>query len=885
MKKCLITLTLLFCLFNESFADHIKGGFFTYEYLGPGVNNPSYIRYKISLYVYMRCGHLEPGQVDDIVNITFFNAGTNAVVQTVSAPRTAEFDLSKVQDDQCISGNQAICFYHIVVYTIASIELAALPNGYSVAFQRCCRIGNMQNIVNSGNVGITYTITIPGTSAPANAVANSSAQFLTNDTVVVCHNKNFSYSFHAVDPDGDSLSYSVCDALSGGGPTPGSECNNSTPNPACTPFASVPYAAPYSGSQPLGAQVTINPKTGVISGVAPTGLGEYVVTVCVTEFRNGVPIASNRKDMHVRVENCELVEASLKPQYITCDGYVLTFSNNSSSSLIQSYYWDFGVTTLANDTSNIATPTYTYPDTGTYTVKLVVNKGLACSDSATSITKVYPGFFPDFTNTGNCLNSPVQFNDLTKTNYGVVDSWSWNFGDLSTLADTSHIQNPGWTYPDIGTKIVTLIATNSKGCKDSVAKTVNIIDKPPISVAFRDTLICVPDTVRLQAIGTGNFSWTPLISITNANTATPTVNPTSTTTYHVELENGGCRNHDSVKVRVITSVSVIVWPDTAICLTDPVQLNAVTNGRKNQWTTNPASAVSTLSDPAVLNPVATPTDTVTTYQLRSSVGSCTSTAELTIRAVPYPVANAGRDTTICYHGSAQLNGSHNGTSFTWSPANYLNNLSILNPIAFPPATTSFVLTVYSNQGCPKPGKDTMLVTVLPKIKANAGRDTMVVVGQPLEFQATGGERYLWSPGTSLSSTTISNPIGVYDGSFDSIQYKVKVYNEAGCVDSAFITVKIFKTNPSIFVPNAFTPNGDGRNDLIRPIGAGVQKINYFRIFNRWGQMVFSTSVNGHGWDGTINGVPQNTGTYVWIVSAIDYLGKPYFGKGTVTLIR
>ncbi|MGZ5221165.1 MAG: T9SS type B sorting domain-containing protein, partial [Chitinophagaceae bacterium] len=167
----------------------------------------------------------------------------------------------------------------------------------------------------------------------------------------------------------------------------------------------------------------------------------------------------------------------------------------------------------------------------------------------------------------------------------------------------------------------------------------------------------------------------------------------------------------------------------------------------------------------------------------------------------------------------------------------------------------------------------------------AGNDTLVIVGQPLQFNAEGGVSYLWTPPTGLSSTTIKNPVGIYGEEVDSVHYTVEVFNEIGCSDSAFVSVTVFKTNPYVFVPSAFTPNGDGLNDVIRPIAVGVQQIKYFRIFNRWGQMVFHTTTNEHGWDGKISGAPQGSNVFVWMVSAIDYLGKPIFLKGTVTLIR
>ncbi len=105
------------------------------------------------------------------------------------------------------------------------------------------------------------------------------------------------------------------------------------------------------------------------------------------------------------------------------------------------------------------------------------------------------------------------------------------------------------------------------------------------------------------------------------------------------------------------------------------------------------------------------------------------------------------------------------------------------------------------------------------------------------------------------------------------------------MDSAFVTVRVFKTNPQVFVPTGFTPNGDGKNDVIRPIAVGLTKLEYFQIFNRWGQLVFSTTTSGRGWDGKIGGKEQGTGVYVWVVKGVDFTGKSVFAKGTVTLIR
>ncbi|HRG94512.1 MAG TPA: gliding motility-associated C-terminal domain-containing protein, partial [Chitinophagaceae bacterium] len=202
-----------------------------------------------------------------------------------------------------------------------------------------------------------------------------------------------------------------------------------------------------------------------------------------------------------------------------------------------------------------------------------------------------------------------------------------------------------------------------------------------------------------------------------------------------------------------------------------------------------------------------------------------------------------------------------------------------------PRTTSFIFSAFDTRGCPKAGTDTVLVTWMPRLQIRAGNDTAVVTGQPLQLAATGGIRYNWSPSFALSAIDIANPVAVFNAASTGFQYQVTGFDSAGCAASATVLIKVYQTAPTVFVPTAFTPNNDGRNDRLRPIGAGIGEIKDFSIYNRWGELVFSTRQNGIGWDGNKNGLPQPTGTYVWQVSATDYRGRPYFQKGIFTLIR
>ncbi len=879
MKRLFVAILIFTTLSAE--AAHIKGGFFTYRYLGPG-NNGS-LRYNITLTVYMICNPSD-GQVDQSAPFSIFDAGNNQLLQTINVSLTNQYDLGKTFDEPCISGNQVKCYYRIVVYNLASVELPANPQGYIISYQRCCRISGIQNVVNSGAAGNTFSIKIPGTSVFPGAETNSSPMFLVNDTAVVCRGSYFQYSFQATDADAsDSLSYSFCQAFNGGGQSNGNCATCSAPNPATNPpHTSIPYQSPFSGAQPMGAGVTINPVTGIISGIAPNNDGEYVICICVNEYRNGILIGTTRKELHMEVSDCQPLSARLDPKPSTCDGFTVNFSNDHTTNPAGTeHVWTFGEPSSGSaDTAYTPNPSHTYSAAGDYTVKLIVSfAGGLCADTASFITRVYPGFFPDFSVDGKCLNMPFEFTDLTTANYGVVNTWSWNFGDITTLSDTSHLQNPQWTYAQPGTAAISFIVGSSMGCIDTVQRQITVLEKPPLDLAFKDTLICIVDDVQLIASGSGQFSWTPNSNITGANTATPTVDPDVTTWYHVTMVDDGCINNDSVLVRVIDFVSLNAMADTTICQGDPIQLNAVTDGLSFAWTPE-----ANLDNPFIINPIAV-TINSTTYQITSTVGSCTATDFVTITSIPYPIANAGIDPTICYNTSVQLNASIVGSSFNWSPVSYLSNPAILNPVVTPPRTTQYVLAVYDTLGCPKPGLDTIVVNVNPKVNAFAGRDTIVIVNQPLQFNASGGVNYTWTPSSYLSNPTIYNPVGIYGPEVDSIQYKLVVTDDIGCADSAYVTVKVFKTEAAVFVPTAFTPNNDGLNDRLAPISVGIERINYFSVFNRWGQLVFTTSRDRHGWDGTIGGKPQGSGVFVWMVSAIDYTGQPVFFKGTSTLIR
>src|SRR5947199_317020 len=194
------------------------------------------------------------------------------MIKKISVPISQEYNLGRTKDEECITGDQTGCYYHIVIYDLPTVDLPDNGSGYVISYQRCCRIAGIQNMPSgsSNSIGNTYSIEIPGKNVMAGAEQNTSAQFLVNDTTVVC---------------GGSL------------------------------------------------------------------------------------IARSRKELHRKVGDCNAIKATLNPQYITCDGFSLSFFNQTNNG-IHTYEWEFGVPAQNDDTANVAAPTYTFSDTGTYVIKL-----------------------------------------------------------------------------------------------------------------------------------------------------------------------------------------------------------------------------------------------------------------------------------------------------------------------------------------------------------------------------------------------------------------------------------------------------------------------------------------------------------------------------------
>ena len=415
---------------------------------------------------------------------------------------------------------------------------------------------------------------------------------------------------------------------------------------------------------------------------------------------------------------------------------------------------------------------------------------------------------------------------------------------------------------------------------------VSLGDLPPPGVnAIAQPATCLNNDGSVQVNAVGGYG-VMAYQINNGNFFTQntfTNLPTGGITVRIRDENGCFSPLTPVTIPLNNDLTASIGPIPPICEGTSIQLPVVSNGLNFSW-----SPTGGLSDPTIANPQASPTVT-TPYGLNVSRGICpTQTVLANVVVNPAPIADAGEDVQTCYEKTVYLHGS-GGKTYQWTPTTWLLNPTAPSAIVSRPDTTiTYALSVTDANGCTSLKSDSTTVIVTPPLKVLVSPDTVVFVGQPVQLFSLGpadnaGSSYLWTPATGLSSPRIQAPIATLNAP-EEIDYTVRITTSVGCSGTATVVVKAMSVS-DIFVPNAFSPNNDGHNDVLRPIMPGIKTFQYFTIFDRWGRQVFTTSNAGVGWNGTLNGQVMETGVYVWMAMGLDISGKVVQRKGTVLLVR
>lgn len=543
MRKFLSVLLLLTLPFLTR-AAHLVGGHLSY--VCNGSNN-----YEITLRVYRDCGG-GGAAFDAVAEIAIYDAANN-LIQSLSVNKGPTVSVPANTGNPCLSVPPGLCTEYAEYVT--SVTLPPLAGGYTLVHQRCCRNGSISNIPTPGSWGNTYTVNIPS----MDTLCNSSPTFTSEPPITICVNDPLNLTIPAADPDGDSLYFEFCEILHGGGQS-GGGCNAVIPSPPCPPpFTMIPFNAPFTTLEPLPGSppITLDPASGQLIGT-PDLLGQYVVGICVTEFRDGAPLTTVRLDYQFNVANCisnlsaDMVTPTEDPT-ILCDGLTVQFQNQSAS--FNSLHWDFGVPGTGTDTSNLTNPVFTYPDTGTYSVTLIVNPGWPCSDTVVETFTLIP------LATGNiqwdgvaCFE--VQGIEWTATGtFPPGTTYQWTFGPDANVPIWNGFTPPPVSWTTAGWQTATFTATYPPGCTFETEDSVEISSLALSVDAGPDQTILEGEFATLLGSGGVEYYWWSSYPAKYSDrfTSSPAVWPeTDTTVFYVLVTDAlGCQGIDSCRVYVV----------------------------------------------------------------------------------------------------------------------------------------------------------------------------------------------------------------------------------------------------------------------------------------------------------------------------------------------
>ncbi|MCF0053529.1 gliding motility-associated C-terminal domain-containing protein [Dyadobacter sp. LJ53] len=243
------------------------------------------------------------------------------------------------------------------------------------------------------------------------------------------------------------------------------------------------------------------------------------------------------------------------------------------------------------------------------------------------------------------------------------------------------------------------------------------------------------------------------------------------------------------------------------------------------------------------------------------------------------------DTTVCAGESVQLFTTSNAQNFAWEAQPSLDNPNVKDPTARPSVTTQYVVNA-SLGVCNS--RDTVTIQVAPAIEVRATRDAIIDINVPFQLVASSPQvtnlsdaTFTWSPPNGLDNPSSPSPVATLQ---TDQSYTVAITSGMGCTGTATVNLRV-RQRENLTVPTAFTPDGDGKNEVLNPILNGVTSLTYFKIYNRWGQLMFYTKELNKGWDGTYDGKPAVSGTYVWMIEGISNEGKVMKKNGAVMLIK
>ncbi|MEO5890202.1 MAG: PKD domain-containing protein [Ferruginibacter sp.] len=568
-----------------------------------------------------------------------------------------------------------------------------------------------------------------------------------------------------------------------------------------------------------------------------------------------------------------------------CDPVKVNFVANTRERI--SFIWDYNDGTTVSTKDSVISHIYTNP--GVYLPKMTLVDAAGCQVPITGKdTIIVHGITANFNFSDSllCDRGNVSFVGSSVSN-DVISGYKWAFGD----GGTSTGQNPQHNY-SLGMYYPKLIVNTVHGCVDSITspKPVKIVASPqinmtstasgctPLVVTFKG-LVAVPDTSALSWKWTfGNGITSPLQNpgVQNYNIAgvyKPNV---------IVTNSSGCKDTASKTIEAFIIPTVGAGLDTTICNRVGINLKA-TGAVSYSW--SPSAGLNCTN---CATPVATP-DSMRQYVVKgTSEHGCTASDSVVVKVQYALKIKYSKPDTLCKGQNVKLFAS-GSDRYQWSPSTGLNSSTIALPVANPDTTTNYRVIGTDNFGC---FRDTGYVgiKVYPIPTVNAGADKTINIGQSLDLVpviSSDVTTVTWSPTGNIFRNTYP-AISIKPN--QTTEYTVEARNRGGCMARDNVTVVVICNGANVFIPNTFSPNGDGANDIFYPRGTGLFKIKMLRIFNRWGEVVFEkTSFNANdpssGWDGTLKGAKLGADVFVYMIDIICENNSVLTYKGNVALIQ
>ena len=553
-----------------------------------------------------------------------------------------------------------------------------------------------------------------------------------------------------------------------------------------------------------------------------------------------------------------------------------------------SFVWDYNDGTV--EESDNRTITHTYTTMGEYLPKLILIDAQGCRVPVMGkdTIRIY-GVNAGFTSNKQllCDSGQVQFTNATVSN-DLITRYHWLFGD----GRTSPEKNPAHVYTQSGLYMPQLVVTTQNGCMDTAQMPLPLkIVSSPLAAIQSDSGACVPALLQFRASllrpDTSSLQW----QWDFGNGATAQVQNPPAVTYNtagaftarlIVTNTSGCADTVLRTVNAWPVPSVNAGADQAICRNSAVTL---TGSGATQYSWSPATALSCTNCPA---PLASPLEDITYAVTGKNIFGCTATDSIQIRVQQPFTIKVGKGDTLCKGESFQLMAS-GAEEYSWSPSLWMDNSTSSNPRAKPDTSVTYRVIGRDRLHCfADTGYIPLVVYPYPAIEA--GEDQTVPVGNSVTLSPVISKDVTalrWGPAAGLSCVTCATPVAAPK---QTTTYTLEAVNGGGCISRDKITLFVFCNNANVFMPNTFSPNGDGNNDVFYPRGKGIYSIRSLKIFNRWGDLVYD-QMNmqpndiAKGWNGHHKGKPAPQDVYVYTMDVVCENNVTLNYKGNVALIR